>query len=86
MIPETGEPMTLKLFSDTSTTAANGESYLISSPNGVGSAHFENIPQNCRITLEIEPKSENEEYGLYYDHMKKQQAVTGLTFLRTKEL
>jgi len=64
MIPETGEPVHLTLISDSCTTASGG-SYLISSPDGVGSAHFENIPQNCRITLEIEPVGNNEEYGMY---------------------
>ena len=65
MIPETGDALQLKIILESATTASGADSYLISSPNGVGSAHFENIPQNSRITLEIEPVGEDEEYGLY---------------------
>jgi len=64
MIPVTGQPLQLKPFYDSLTTN-DANSYLISSPNGVGAAYFETIPLNSRITLEIEPLGDNEEYGLY---------------------
>ena len=65
MIPETGAPISLKVIPDSSTVVSGSDNYTIYSPDGVGAAHFENIPQNCRITLEIEPVGNNEEYGMY---------------------
>ena len=53
MIPATGKPL------------ISGTSFVISSPNGVGSAHFPQVPVNARITLEVEPTGNNEEFGLY---------------------
>ncbi|MEJ7677535.1 MAG: hypothetical protein WKG06_06610 [Segetibacter sp.] len=86
MIPETGQPVALKVISDSSTTASGADSYLISSPNGVGSAHFENIPQNCRITLVIEPVGENEEYGLYLRSNEKAAGGYKLNFLQNEKI
>ena len=65
MIPATGAPVKLNFVHDALTSMPDSESYLISAPNGVGAGSFENIPLNCRITLEIEPMGDSEEYGLY---------------------
>jgi hypothetical protein len=65
MIPATGPAKQLKLYPDLNTTVAADNSFIISAPNGVGTAHFENLPENCRITLEIDPVGTNEQYGLY---------------------
>ncbi len=43
----------------------NENSISVNSPGGVGAAHIEGVPLNCRISLEIEPVGANEEYGLY---------------------
>jgi hypothetical protein len=64
MIPATGAPLTLKPVYD-STVKINNNEYVISSPDGIGALHFENLPSNCRITIEIEPMSNCEDYGLY---------------------
>lgn len=64
MIPAIGEPVKLTLNYDSMTSHENGK-YLISASNGVGAAYADGIPLNCRITLEIEPMGDNEEYGLY---------------------
>jgi hypothetical protein len=64
MIPATEAPLSLiPVFDETS--KAGNSSYVINSPNGVGTIHFENMPNNCRITMEIQPMSNCEEYGLY---------------------
>lgn len=42
----------------------NGEIEL-RAKGAMGAASFENIPYNCRITLEIEPKGNCNEYGLF---------------------
>ncbi len=65
MVPETNEPLQLKLIPDLQTTLTDNNNFIINSPNGAGAAHFENIPLQCRITMEIEPQGPNEEYGLY---------------------
>lgn len=64
MIPATEAPVQLHaVFDETSRDDSNG--YIISSPGGVGTVHFENIPGNCRITMEIQPLTNSEDYGLY---------------------
>jgi sucrose-6-phosphate hydrolase SacC (GH32 family) len=37
----------------------------INAPGTIGGAYMEKIPYNCRITLEIEPEGNNDEYGLF---------------------
>lgn len=64
MIPSSGAPISLNAILD-ETSKAGGKGYIINSPNGTGSVHFNNIPNNCRITMEIEPSTLCEEYGLY---------------------
>lgn len=65
MIPSASAPLRLNFKHDSMTTMPDAESYLISAPNGIGAGYFESIPVNCRITAEIEPIGDNEEYGLY---------------------
>lgn len=65
MVPETMTPMDLKIISDQQSSSGDNNSIIINSPGGVGSAHIENVPLNCRITLEIEPIGASEEFGLY---------------------
>ena len=64
MIPATGLPLKLIIKYDSMTSHEDGE-YLIRAPNGVGAVYADAIPLNCRITMEIEPMGNNEEYGLY---------------------
>ncbi len=65
MIPETSQSIQLKINPDLYATVNGTNNLLINSPNGVGVAHLENIPMECRVTLEIEPMGATEEYGLY---------------------
>jgi hypothetical protein len=64
MIPATERAMQLKPIFD-ATSKADNDGYIINSPDGVGTIHFENMPNNCRITMEIQPMSNCENYGLY---------------------
>lgn len=64
MIPATGEPLKLTLNYDSMTFHEHGK-YLITASDGVGAAFTDGIPLNCRITMEIEPIGDSEEYGLY---------------------
>jgi sucrose-6-phosphate hydrolase SacC (GH32 family) len=65
VIPATAKTVNLKITSDTLTKLTGNETYTISTPNGMGAAYFSDIPQNCRITLEIETLGDVEEYGMY---------------------
>ena len=65
MIPESGNPITLKLSPDSYSKVFNNNSFIINAPNGVGAVNCKEIPMNCRITLEIDPKGINEDYGIY---------------------
>lgn len=70
MIPETEPALQLKLNSDLLVTTQDNSNFSINSPNGIGAVHYENIPTNCRITLEIEPQGINEEYGINLNLLK----------------
>jgi beta-fructofuranosidase len=63
LIPATGSQLPLALITDANTTAKKDE-FSISALGATGVAHFENIPANCRITLEIIPEGISEDYGL----------------------
>lgn len=65
MIPQTGAPLKLKPVTDGASTLTGDGSFTIASPNGVGTVQLNNIPDNSRITFEVEPLGDNEEYGLY---------------------
>ena len=64
MIPKAIRATPAKLSADSFTTKKSEESFTITSTNGVGAARYKNIPLNCRITLQISPKTAFENYGL----------------------
>jgi hypothetical protein len=64
MIPKAIRTVPAKLLADSFTTKKSEESFTITSPNGVGAAHYKNIPLNCRIALQISPATAYENYGL----------------------
>jgi len=63
-LPKATKTVLLQLLHDSLTSKTSDESFTINSPNGVGAVHYQNIPSDCRITLQINPKSSNEDYGL----------------------
>jgi beta-fructofuranosidase len=65
LLPESRQALSLHLKYDSLTTKSSDENFMISSTNGIGAAHFENIPNNSRITLQIIPQGPNESYGLF---------------------
>lgn len=64
MLPTVTAPVSLKMLCDSLTTKTDDQNFTIQAPNGVGAVHYENIPSNSRISLQVIPKSNNEEYGL----------------------
>ena len=64
MIPETGAPIPAEI-EEMSKAAKDGTAGVeLDDAGGVASARIKNIPQNVRITMQIEPVGPNEELGL----------------------
>ena len=64
MIPATAGPLKLPVVLATGSSGKAGD-ILLKALNGLGAAHYKDVPVNARITLEVEPQGDNEEYGLY---------------------
>jgi hypothetical protein len=64
MIPETSAPLKIDLEAMLKATKTGPASVELSDGSGVASARIKDIPQNVRITLEVEPVGANEEFGL----------------------
>jgi hypothetical protein len=71
MIPATGPELDLKINPDLLATSKDNHNLEINASNGYGAAHLENIPQKCRITMEIEPVGTNEDFGFVFRSDKK---------------
>lgn len=65
MIPPIATALNAAPVFDRGSTKGETKEIKINGLNGIGTSHFENIPVESRITLEIEPVGDNEEYGLY---------------------
>ena len=65
MIPPTTDPLTLPLILDRGSARGRTGEITMKALNGLSAAHFDHVPLNSRITLEVEPQGGNEEYGLY---------------------
>jgi beta-fructofuranosidase len=85
VIPKFKNILDLPVISDNLTTKGSSEKIQISSPNGIGSAHFDNVPYNCRITMEIEPLGNNEECGLYLRTNEKAEGGYRLNFSSNRQ-
>lgn len=64
LIPATTQALSLQPNTDSLTTTKDKNNFSIAAPNGVGAVHYSNVPVNCRITLQIDSKGINEDYGL----------------------
>lgn len=64
MIPETETAMNVSFKADLFSVLNGANGFTINAANGVGAAHAEALPLNYRITMEIEPTTALDEYGL----------------------
>ena len=80
LIPETKTAIPNNIHTDAQSGSINENSISVNSPGGVGAAHIEGVPLNCRISLEIEPVGANEEYGIYLKSNEHAQGGYRLTF------
>jgi hypothetical protein len=65
VIPLTGTRLNNNWIATENATIQENNQIDINAPGTIGGAYTEKIPYNCRITLEIEPKGNNDEYGLF---------------------
>ena len=63
LIPKTAATLTLPLVISP-TSKGNLDNLQVGSANGIGFAHLTSVPENCRITMEVEPLGTHEEFGL----------------------
>ncbi|MEJ7560603.1 MAG: hypothetical protein WKF66_19995 [Pedobacter sp.] len=64
MIPETGAALNLTFKADLYSSINGLQGFTINATKGVGAVHAESLPLNYRITMDMEPTSLSEEYGL----------------------
>ena len=64
MIPETSAPIKADLEAMSNAVKIDPNSIELGNGSGVASACIKNIPQNVRITMQVEPVGANEELGL----------------------
>jgi beta-fructofuranosidase len=64
MIFETQAALSLSFKADVNSSLNEPNGFTINAANGVGAVHAEALPLNYRITMEIEPTTALEEYGL----------------------
>lgn len=64
MIPESGEPLSLKFQSLTAGATGDGRTICANAPNSFESAMLMEVPQNVRITLQIMPEPGSSYFGL----------------------
>jgi beta-fructofuranosidase len=65
MIPASGEALKINFMNGLYSKKSGENAITIDAPNGTGAAYLENIPQNVRLTLEVEPVGGNDEFGFY---------------------
>lgn len=63
LVPKTIKEISPEAKTDSLTQKKDNSNLTITALNGVGSAMYENLPKNCRITLIVTPKSINDSYG-----------------------
>jgi beta-fructofuranosidase len=89
LIPACSSPLELPLKLNNSFIVGIMGIIEVNGANGIGSVHYEKVPYNCRITLEIEPLGNIEDYGLYLRSGDKAEDGFKLNFspdLRTVQL
>lgn len=65
VIPETNSQIDCNIIASENATKTGRDQVFINALGAIGGANIEKVPYNCRITLEIEPIGNNEEYGLF---------------------
>jgi beta-fructofuranosidase len=85
-IPSSSAPIDIPLILSNPLSSGNAKKLQINAPDGVGSAHFNKVPYNCKISLEIEPIGNNEEFGFYLRSKDKAEGGYKINFCAYKEI
>lgn len=64
-IPATGSQLNCKIITSENAVSQGNDQISINAPGAIGGGYIEKLPYNCRITLELEPIGNIEEYGLF---------------------
>ena len=64
ILPE-GDPVNITVTAAGNAVKQAANQVLIDAPGAIGGAYIKNMPHNCRITLEIEPAGNSDEYGIF---------------------
>jgi sucrose-6-phosphate hydrolase SacC (GH32 family) len=65
VIPATGNQINNNWIASENAAKQSNGNITVDAPGAIGGAYMKEIPYNCRITLEIEPEGNNNEYGLF---------------------
>lgn len=65
VIPATASPVNFNLIASENATLTASNEVVINADGAIGGAFIANMPYSCRITLEIEPQGDNQEYGFF---------------------
>lgn len=65
VIPATGGQLSNPVIASENASKTGNDQLSVKAPGAIGGGYINNLPPNCRITLDIEPEGNNEEYGLY---------------------
>ncbi|MDR0796523.1 MAG: family 43 glycosylhydrolase, partial [Tannerella sp.] len=64
-IPATGAPINFNLVASENATKQASDQAFINASGAIGGAYIANVPYSCRVTLEIEPTDNSDEFGLF---------------------
>lgn len=64
-ISVTGSPLNPALTAAENADKVSNKEVIINASGAIGGAYIKDVPRNCRITLEIEPTGNNNEYGFF---------------------
>ena len=84
VLPDTSEEITWKLIRNDRIKLTGPGQFIIDAKGAFGLAHIENMPVNCRISVEIEPYGINEECGIYLRSAEKPDDGYRLNFSAAK--
>jgi hypothetical protein len=65
VLPAENAPVNIRVHAAENAVSEAFDRVSVKAPGAIGGAYIENVPSSCRITLEIEPLGNNQEYGFF---------------------
>ena len=85
-LPETGKELSFNFITDPKVSKIDNSDYIIDAPGAIGSFRTDNMPNDYRITLQIDPKGSNDELGLFLRATNKASEGYKLSFSASKQI